>query len=71
MFTHEHKQDAYLLADVLSAFDIFGLGLLSLLSPLLLSFNDGVPRPRPAPLEPAPDAITWNPTTTLTHHNSA
>lgn len=46
----------YLLADVPKAFDIFGFGLASLLSGLLSAKED--PRPRPVPLEPAPDDMT-------------
>lgn len=43
----------YLLADVPKAFDIFGFGFASLLSGLLSASDE--PRPRPVPLEPAPD----------------
>lgn len=45
-----------LLADVPKAFDIFGFGLASLLSGLLSAKEE--PRPRPVPLEPAPDDMT-------------
>lgn len=48
---------AYLLADVLSALDIFGLGFTSLAS-LLASGTEEEPRPRPLPLDPAPDIST-------------
>lgn len=43
----------YLLAEVPKAFDIFGFGLASLLSGLLSAKEE--PRPRPVPLDPAPD----------------
>lgn len=46
----------YLLADVPKAFDIFGFGFASLLSGLLSAKEE--PRPRPVPLEPAPDDMT-------------
>ena len=42
-----------LLAEVPKAFDIFGFGLASLLSGLLSAKEE--PRPRPVPLDPAPD----------------
>lgn len=45
----------YLLADVPRALDIFGFGLASLFSGLLSASE--LPRPRPVPLEPAPDDI--------------
>lgn len=45
----------YLLAEVPKAFDIFGFGLASLLSGLLSAKDE--PRPRPVPLDPAPDDI--------------
>lgn len=44
---------SYLLAEVPKAFDIFGFGLASLLSGLLSAKEE--PRPRPVPLDPAPD----------------
>lgn len=47
-------QQQYLLAEVLSALDIFGFGFVSLFS-VLLSVKEAVPRPRPVPLDPAPD----------------
>jgi hypothetical protein len=47
-------QQQYLLAEVLSALDIFGFGFVSLFS-VLLSVRETVPRPRPVPLDPAPD----------------
>lgn len=50
------SQSHYLLADVPKAFDIFGFGLASLLSGLLSAKEE--PRPRPVPLEPAPDDMT-------------
>lgn len=43
----------HLLAEVPKAFDIFGFGLASLLSGLLSANEE--PRPRPVPLDPAPD----------------
>lgn len=46
----------YLLAEVPKAFDIFGFGLASLLSGLLSAKEE--PRPRPVPLDPAPDDMT-------------
>lgn len=53
---HNKSLPHYLLADVPKAFDIFGFGLASLLSGLLSAKED--PRPRPVPLEPAPDDMT-------------
>jgi len=46
----------HLLAEVPKAFDIFGFGLASLLSGLLSAKEE--PRPRPVPLDPAPDDMT-------------
>jgi hypothetical protein len=52
-------QQPYLLAEVLSALDIFGFGFVSLFS-VLLSVREAVPRPRPVPLDPAPDISLKN-----------
>jgi hypothetical protein len=49
----------YLLAEVLSALDIFGFGFVSLFS-VLLSVREAVPRPRPVPLDPAADISLKN-----------
>lgn len=45
----------YLLADVLRALDILGLGRAVSLPSLLVSGTEVEPLPRPVPLEPAPD----------------
>lgn len=49
----QDKNMLHLLAEVPKAFDIFGFDLASLLSGLLSAKEE--PRPRPVPLDPAPD----------------